>query len=204
MKLMGHIGRIGLIVWAVLLCVGIALAEAESKYARGTTSAAVTFGPGQGRTTVKSVNAISDLEDGEVQFWARGTAGKKAPSHTTALSGTGIGIANSNYGSASPCFSNGDHVAYVHANGTVDKTTVSTASLTNVVLAAGLSVAGATGDYLYELTQQGAIVAGFEGAGAGTNDNLNVTDCFVTPGDSPLYVLVTGTATSMVLVTVDK
>jgi hypothetical protein len=97
-------------------------------------------------------------------------------------------------------------VVYVHANGTVDYTTISSsANATNVTLAAGISVAGAAGDYLYEVTQQGAILLGIPGTGYGTNETINLAgDLFATPGDSPLYVVVDGTSNALLQVTIDR
>ena len=51
----------------ILVLAGIqAMAAGASKYASGTTSAAVTFGPGVGTTTVKSIYATTDKEGGVV------------------------------------------------------------------------------------------------------------------------------------------
>lgn len=189
-----------MIVTAVLLGAACALIAGESKYASGTTSAGVTFGPATGQTVVESVYATSDKVSSAVKFYARGGAGKVAPTSSPALAATNILVSNTSY-----ALTNNDHVVYVHANGTVLHSTISSCSTTNIGIANALAVAGASGDYVYEVTQQGEIIVGFYGTGTGTNDTLATSGTvFVSPGDSPVYVVLDGTGTAKLQVTVDK
>lgn len=201
---MNRMGLVGVATVATLL-IGVLTAMAqETKYASGTTSAALTFAPGVSRTVVDSVYATSDKEDGAVAFYARGSAGKVAPSATPTNGQMVISVANASFDSSAGMTTN-DRVVYVHADGTTDYRTISASTATSVTLSAGISVAGATGDYLYEVTQQGAIVVGFDGAAAGTNDTLAASGrVYVTPADSPLYVVLDGTAACKLMVTVTK
>lgn len=174
----------------------------ETKYAAGATSAAVTFAPGSlGRTLVKAVAATTDKAGGVVKFYARGGAEKVLPSATPTNGAFVIDLVNTGY-----AFTNGDVVVYVHANGVCDRTTIADASLTNVTLTAAITAAGATGDALYELTQQGQMLVGMLGTGVGTNDVLNVSGdvLFASPMDSPLYVVLDGTAACVLQVTAKK
>ena len=154
---------------------------------------------------MKSVYATSDKIDSVVKVYAKGSAGKTAPTYNAALNDTTIAIANASFASSAGYTTN-DSVVYVHANGTVDYRTVSTANATNVVLSSGISVAGASGDYLYEVTQQDQWLVGHYGTGTGTNDTIDRTGAmlFATPGDSPLYVVLDGTATAVLSVSVEK
>jgi len=201
MRFLRFAERTLLAVLLMVLMVSLAgLAGAATKYASGTASAAVTFGPASGPTTVKSVYATSDKLNGSVKFYARGGAGKEAPTTTHTNGATVIAVGNSDSG-----FATSDSVVYVHANGTCDYRTLSGATTTNVTLSSGISVAGASGDYLYEVTQQGQIWVGFYGTGVGTNDTVATAgDVFMTPGDSPLYCVLDGTSNAVLQVTTDQ
>jgi hypothetical protein len=188
--------------WMVaLLCLALAVPALalQSKYVTGTSSADLTFGPRTGGLTVKSVYASTDKEDGAVKFYARGGAGRVAVLAAATNGATVITVANSSYG-----LTNGDDVVYWHSNGAVEYDTIDAATTTNVTLTSGLSSAGTTSDYIYEITQQGQIVVGYDGAGEGISDALQTSgDVFATPGDSPLYVVLDGTAATVLQVTVD-
>jgi Tfp pilus assembly protein FimT len=191
------------IVAVAMLAAWISPAMAqETKYAAGTTSATVLFGPGAyGKTVVKSVNASTDKAGGVVKFYARGGAGRVAPSAVATNGQAVLSVANAGY-----TFTNGDYVVYAHVDGTTHQTTVSDATTNTVTLAAGLTQAGASGDYLYEVTQQGQILVGLLGTGVGTNDVLNLSGeaLFATPSASPLYVVLDGTAACVLQVTADR
>lgn len=199
-KLIGIVLVLGILMSAAI----VAMAGSKTtKYAAGTTSATALFGPNvYGQLTVLSCNATTDKEDGVVKFYARGSAGKTAPTEEEVLSETEINIANASWNAAAGYTTN-DMVVYVHANGTCDYRTVSAATATNVTLSSGISVAGASGDYLYEVTLQGEIIVGFDGAGVGTNDTINAQNCFATPNDSPLYCVLDGTSNAVLTVTVE-
>ena len=192
--------KISLILTAAI-CIAAVAAHAqqpETKFAAHATASAVTFGPGQGRTVVVGLNTTTDLEDSVVKFYARSGA-PLAPTADTALSGTIVALATGHG------LTTGDHVAYVHANGTVNKTTLAGHAAGNVTLTAALTVAGATGDRLYKLTEQGRIVVGGNGTTSGVNDHVNLTGkIFATPIDSPLYVLLNSTSASVLQVTVER
>lgn len=185
---------IGLV--SFVCCLASVIQAQETKYASGTSSAALTFGPQNGRQVIKSVYATTDKAGGVVKFYARGSAGKAAPTATPTNGATVIYISNPSYATSAGFYTN-DVVTYVHANGTLDQTTVAACTASNVTLTAGITVAGATGDYLYELTQQGQILVGLAGTGAGTNDVLTTAgDVFAVPGDSPCYVVLDGTSSA--------
>lgn len=186
---------------ACLLALAVMVpALAETKYATGSTSAAVTFGPNvYGQRVIKSLYANTDTEGGAVKIYARGSAGKVAPAETPTNGQSVIVISN-----ASGLFTNSDHVAYVHANGTVDKTTLSSVTSTTITFAAAITVAGATGDYVYELTQQGQILVGYDGTSPGALDGVATSgDVFVGPADSPIYLVVDGGTTTVIQATAD-
>ncbi len=195
-----------LVIAIGMLCgVLIALADPVTKYdgaiGVATSSAAVTFAPSSGKIVVKSVSAASDKLASQVKFYARpSTVAKYAPLTVPDISATVIHLSHT------AALTNSDSVVYVHANGTVDYTTISSsANATNVTLASGISIAGAAGDYLYKVTQQGAILLGIPGTGYGTNQTINLAgDLFATPGDSPLYVVVDGTSNALLQVTIDR
>lgn len=186
-----------LAVLAVLSILAIAAQAQETKYASGTTSAALTFGPRHGRQVIKSVYAATDLAGGVVKFYAIGGAGKLAPTAVPTNAADVIYVANTGN-----LLTTNDVVVYVHANGTLDKTTVSANTSSNCTLAAGITVAGAAGDYIYEQTQQGQILVGLAGTAVGTSDVLNASgDVFAVPGDSPCYVVLDGTSNAVLQVT---
>jgi len=193
-----HVSRLAVLVLAMLAVAGIVEAQ-ESKYASGTTSAAVTFGPGDGsRQVVKSVYATTDKEDGAVKIYARSGA-RLAPSSAPTAS-TNVPLSNATY-----AITNSDAIVYVHADGVLDYRTITIADPTYVYLSSALSQAGSTADRIYELSQQGEIVVGFDGANTGTNDTLATAGemVFSGPGDSPLYLVIDGTAACKLTATVD-
>jgi len=192
------IGVMGLVV----LTVGLVLAagQGESKYDSGTTAAEVNFKPYIGKQIVKAVYATTDKAGGTVKIYASNGV-KVAPTTAPTNGATVIAVSNASYS-----LTNGDHVVYVHLDGTLDKTTVSTATTSNVTLAAAITVAGATGDYLYELTQQAQLDFDTSGAGVGTNKygKFESDAVFITPSDSPIYVVADGTSNCVVNVAVER
>lgn len=191
-EIMAGIVCLMLVLWAAGALAG------QTKYAAGTTSAALTFGPATGPLTVLSVYATCDKENGAVAFYAKGGAGKKkvttAPAATNviAVSNTGLGLTTN------------DRVVYVHSDGTAEYRTVSTASTTSVTLSSAISQAGTASDYVYEVTLQGKIVVGYDGTAAGTNAGVVTSgSVFQTGGDSPLYCVLDGTSNAVLQVTAD-
>lgn len=191
-KLVGLI-TIGLIAGAV-----ISQAQ-ETKYATSATAVdpAVTFGPQIGRTYVTAISASTDTPNGVAKFYVK--SGKYAPTETPGATATNILITNTGI-----VVTNSDKVVYVHANGTVAYRTISLASATNVILSSALVVTGASGDYLYEVTQGGQMAVGTSATGPGTNTVVNVSGdaLFVTPADSPLYVTLDSDTNTTLQVTV--
>ena len=187
-----------------LAIAGTALAELESKYATGSTSAAVTFGPKKTAGCIlKSLFAVSDKLSSVVKVYARpASLSKFLVSITLSNGATHIPITNT--GSA---IGNSATVVYWHANGTCDlrATAGSGNSATNITLSSGISAAGASGDYVYLITQQGSMQVGFWGTGAGTNDVLSLQgEVFGTGADSPLYLVLDGTSACTINATVDR
>jgi len=188
------------LVALLMVCALYALAAPVTKYNTGTSSSAVTFGATDGRQVVTYVDATSDLAGSVVKFYAKGGEGKVAPTTSPTNGATVIAISNSSYG-----FTTNDTVVYQHSNGTAVYRTISSATTSNVTLNSGISVAGASGDYLYEITQQGQIYVGMYGTGIGTNDNKTAEGMvFVSPGDSPVYVVLDGTSNTCLQVTIDR
>lgn len=172
-----------------------AMAASQSLFdSDASATSSVIFGParGGGQTRVKSILAKSGHAAAEVKLFAR-TGSRAAPTANAPNGATVISVANTGN-----IFTTNDLIAYVHADGTVDYTTASANSATTVTLAAGISSAGASGDYIYELSQQGTLSIGT------TALNLSGDMIFVTPVDSPLRVLNSGTNDNFLTVTVDK
>ena len=171
----------------------------DTKFATSSSAAAaaVTSGPQPGKIVVKSISTSCDVALGLVKFYTR--AGKYAPSIVPTNGQTVIALSN-----PSLALTNGDRVVYAHANGTLDTTTLSAATTSNVTLSAGISSAGVAGDFLYDMQLSGKIVAADNSAAVGTNKLLNMAgEVFVTPGDSPLYVTLDSATNSVLQVTAD-
>jgi len=184
---------IGVMVLAPTLMAG------ESKYATGTASAAVTFAPQTGQMLVKCVCATTDKENGAVKFYDWNEVATVSPTTAPTNGQSTILISNSAY-----AYTTNDMCVYEFASGAVLYRTISAATTSNVTLNAALDAAGSTTDRLYELSQGGQIVVGFDGATPGTNDSIAVAgDVYVTPGGSPLYVVLDGTSNSVLQVTSD-
>ena len=175
------------------------LLAGESKYATHATAAALTFGPQTGQTVVKCVCATTDKEDGAVKFYDWNEVATVSPTTAPTNLQTVIPISNSAY-----TYTTNDTCVYEFASGAVLYRTISAATTSNVTINTALNAAGSTTDRLYELSQGGQIVVGFDGANSGTNDSINVAgDVYITPGGSPLYVVLDGTAACTLQVTVE-
>ena len=185
---------------ALMAWVGLA----DSKYAGGSSSAAVVFGPKpSGTITVKSIDAMTDTLGGGITIYARSQswAGKLAPVVVPASNATTIVVANT-FGNAGYMTTN-DLVVYVHKNGILDYRTISSCTTTTIVLSSGITWPGAAGDYVYELENAYEIEIGGYGTGSGTNDYYHAAgDLFISPGGSPVRVAGSGTTTCKVAVTV--
>ena len=174
--------------------------DKETKYNTGTTSAAITFAPGAGKTVISHLEAASDLVDSAVKFYSGNTF-----KTVTALTGaTNCAIAL-----ASSTFTASDKVVYVYANGTAPeyRTVDGSPSTTAVMLTPALtSYAQASAkDRLYLVTQCGQILVGKYGTGVGTNDTVSVSgDVYASPGSAPIYMVITGTSNAVIQATADK
>jgi hypothetical protein len=191
---------------AIALLVGVAIACAGdfiSKYSTaggGATRASATaiFGPGQGRTIVRSIQAETDLQDGAIKFYAR-SGGRSVVS---AVSADALTCTVVNTGGP---FAPNDLVVYVYDSGVAPQyRTVSATSAVAVVLSSALTGTTSTKDTLYEVAQLGQILVGKYGTGIGTNDTYSGTDVFATPSRSPLYVVVNGNSNAAVNITVEQ
>lgn len=176
------------------------VAMAGTKYATGVTSAAVTFAPAQGPLVIKSVYAASDKAGGVIKFYARAGTGKIVVTNGAAAGATNAYFLNTSFG-----ITNADTVVYVYANGNAPEFRTVNSSATNVCgISAALTYAQTNGDYVYEVTQQGQILVGLAGAAYGTSHVVNTSgDVFVSPGDSPVYVVVDATSNAVLQATSD-
>lgn len=173
---------------AALIAIPILSAHAESKYTTHATAAAVTFGPRNGPRDVTFVSAESDKAASFIVIQGRSNKANVLLAVTNGA--TAINIPNATY-----AFTNGDAVVFAHADGTLDYTTLSGSSTTNVTLAAGVSKAGTTDAVLYEMTNQLRIELG------ATNTTASGEPLYRSPGDSPIRVSVDGTSACWIAAT---
>ena len=168
---------------------------AESKYDTGTTAAEHDFGPTPSGYWVRGLYAKSDKAASVVKFYLRYLTA--VPTATPTNGAEIIYISNASFASSAG-FTTNDIVVYSHANGTLDRTTLSAATASNVTLAANITVAGATGDKLYKLTEQFELPLGAT--------SLNPAGSYIcaVPGDSPLYIVADGTAVVSCAATTDR
>ena len=176
----------------------VSMAAPESKY---SVTGSVTFGPSPKHTAVTGIFATSDLAAGTITLYARGSVNKVQPTVAATNGATVITFANT-----SQSYTNADHVVYVHSDGTLNSTTLSAGTTSNVTLTAGLAKAGTTDDYLYRLESFAVITVNENTGGTGTNDTLNIAGdmIWVTKSDSPLKAVLTGTTITNLSVTVNK
>lgn len=172
--------KLTLLLAVLFACLAIQPALAlESKYATGTTAAVISFAPDAHRV-LKAIYSTSDSLTGKASIYCRGGAGRVPISGVSASNATTLVVSN-----AVGALTNGDVVCYVHVTGATDWTTVSSCTTTSVVLAAGITSAGALGDCLYEVTLQGSIPIGV--------GSISLSgDLFAAPGDSPFYISCSG------------
>lgn len=178
--------KIRLMVAVAALMAAVAVAQ-DTKYATSSTGVdpSMTFGPTFSPQVVKSLQTSCDVALGAVKFYTR--TGKYAVTGTNST--TIVNFTNPSTG-APYLVNTNDVVVYVHANGTIAQTTVSAATSSNVTLAAALTVAFSSGDYLYDLAQSGQIVVADNTAAAGTNKlGSYAGDVFAIPADSPCYAV---------------
>lgn len=158
------------------------LAAPESKYnAAVTGDVDMVFGPRVGATKISSIIAKVDAA-GSIALSAR-TGSRYA---VTNMATTNVWLEASN-----TSITNNDVIVYSHAGGRQDYLTVAAATANKLELTAtAAGVAFASGDAVYEMSQQGQIditTTLYSQAGE---------PLFVTPVDSPLRVLLNGGASS--------
>lgn len=193
--------KLSLIVAILTVAAVMAQAGSETKYSASTSATACTalFAPGNGQTVVKALITSCDYSLGAVSFYAR--TGNPLTVSAVSASATTCTVVNTSY-----ALTNSDTVVYVYASGaTPEYRTISSASTTAVVLSSALSSTTSASDKIYEVSLQGKITVGANGAGSGTNTlTSNIGDVFATPADSPLYVSMQSTTNTLMQVTVNK
>jgi hypothetical protein len=183
----------------LLAFLGAAMAG-ETKFATGTSSAALTFAAGNGQTKVGGLYATSDKEDAAVKFYSWNQVATLMPTTAPASGATTVAVANASY-----ALTNDDVVVYQHVTGTAVYRSISSATATTVVLNAALTEAGSTSDRIFELTQGGQITVGYDGTTVGASDGLAVGGTvYTTPGGSPLYMVLDGTSNAVLQATIDQ
>lgn len=174
------------------------MALAETRYATGTASAAVVFGPSTGPVTIESVYAASDKAGAALTVSAWNKAAAISPTAAATNGATVIAVAN-----AAGVLTTNDAVAYVHADGTTVYRTISAATTSNVTLNAAITQAGTTADRIYELAAAGSLPFDSAGADVGTNKYAKFEGS-VWRGLAPVYVALTGTSNAVLQVTTDR
>lgn len=169
--------------------------RAETKLAKGTTSAAVVFGPANGPLTLESVFAVTDKADATLSIYSWDEAAALQP--TVAPAATNIVYVDNS------SLTTNDMVVYAHMDGTLDYRTVSAATTTNVTLSANLSQAGSTSDMIYELSESGRLPFDTTGAGVGTNKIGTFEGPVVWRGLPPVRTVIDGTSNAVLQATSD-
>jgi hypothetical protein len=196
MKMKWNMKAVMMVLAAVALSGVIALAETKYSTSTNADDPTLRFGPQAGRQTVKSLITSCDTALGTVKFYAR-TGNKYHPSIAPGATPTNI------YVTTGGVITNGDQIAYVYSTGEVDIRTCTGGTGTNIYTTAALSGTGTTADWIYEISQQGEVVVADNTAGVGTNKLAELSgDVFETPGDSPLYMVLSSSSNTSFQATV--
>lgn len=187
---------LSLVVLLALSVVAIAANDTEYEAATDAT-AEVTFGPDPyGVVTILDGDIVPQY-NGTLKIYAKGGAGRVTPSSYPSVATNVIPVSNSSY-----ALTNSDIVVWYDTSADVsEKRTISSATTTNVTLDSAVTSIPATGDQLYEVTQQGQI----DITTNDTNEHLALRQyTFVSPADSPVYMIAStgGGANSNVTMTV--
>ena len=177
----------------ILGLIAVAAIARDSTYDSVTdgSDATVTFGANpHGMTVVKSVDAKSDETGSAVKIYGR--TDKEFPISTATNGATVIAISN-----AGTTWTNADIVVYQHVDGSIDQTTVASATTSNVTLTAAISSAGATGDALYKLEQDYEIPVG---VGTAAKEG----DIYYSPVDSPVHIVLGSGTNGTLSATVER
>lgn len=178
-------------VVAILFSAGV-IAD-QSKYdSTGTTSREVLFGVSPTGYKVTGLYCVSDAAASTVDFYTASGSGRN-PIVTASTSGAQVIYIDN---PAHACSTN-DVVVYVHSDGTLLKTTVASSTTNSVTLAAGISKAGTTSDYLFEVAATYALPVG---SSAALNPN---GDIYAVPPSSPLWVTLGSGTTATLAVSTD-
>lgn len=198
MKSLLNQSRLAACVMTVLAILAMAMAaHAQTRYATGTTEAAVLLGPSTGQVTIESVYAASDKAGAKIAIHAWDMQRPINPSAAHAATNI-VPVAG-----ADDVWSEHDPVVYVHPDGAVDYRTVSAATATNVTLSANLSQAGGTSGRIYTLKAAGQLPFDTTGAGVGTNKYASFSGS-VWRGLAPVRVAIDGTSNTVIQVTSDR
>lgn len=174
-------------LWAVAV-----VAKPITKSAADLAAASqVVFGPKDGVLIVKAAYVVAGA-GGDLAFLSR-SGSKLAPTANSTNGAQVVAIVNTAH-----VMSTNDWIVYVHADGTMDTAQATASSLTSVTLGSGISSAGASGDFLYEVVTNGVIPLT-----AATAFNQDGPVMFATPNDSPLVIQTTSGTTNSLLITVD-
>ncbi len=170
-----------------------------SKNSSATTSAgcSVIFPPQNGQTTITEMDTSCDVALGTVTIYAKSGVGR-VPVADTNGSTTVVDVLNTSYG-----LTNGNSVVYVYASGAVPVyRTISSATTSNVTLNTAVTQP-VKGDLIYKVAISDVKVVADNTAAAGTNklDRLSPT-VFVSPSDSPLYIVMQSATNANLSVTV--
>jgi hypothetical protein len=174
------------------LAVFVGLALGEPKYDTGTTAAEVTYGPTAGYMRLTSLLAQGDDSTSTIKFYAWNQAAWKAPTANATNGATVISVSN-----AGLTLTTNDIVVYVHASGAYEAAaTVTNATTTNVTLSAAITAAGASGDKIYELSQNWQVnnsTVAVQVAGSQIYDAIG-----------PVYIVASGTGACSIAVNAEK
>ena len=158
-------------------------AELQSQYVTHATSSVLHFAPRANQSAVISICATSDKAGSVIDFFAK-TGSEQTVTATPTNGATVVYITNTGL-----AMTTNDVVVYYHdTSGTMDGTTVSAATTTNITLAAGITEAGNASDVVYEVSRQGQVAVGSNSV------NLSGSAIFCTPKESPIRLVLDGTA----------
>jgi hypothetical protein len=187
-----------LVAVMAMVVLALSVAWAETKYDTSTTGddCSVNFSPKQAQQMVTAIETSCDYPLGLAKFYTR-SGNRKTASPLAATT-------NIYCSAILPC-TNGDTIAYVHVDGTVDIRTVGArATSTNCNVSVALSGTPSVNDVIYKLAQAGQIVVADNTANNGTNKLADITGrVFYVPFDSPLYVTLSSTTNTSLMVTVE-
>ena len=180
-----------LVIGAFVFGLILSVMASESKYATGTTSAAVVFGDSPTGYDVTGLYVKSDKEAGVCDFYT-----KKSRSTVTVAPTNGATVVAINNATAG--IAQNDVVVYAHANGTLHQTTAASVTTTNSTLASAITIAGNAADVVWGMQKSFVLPVG---ASAALNPNGAI---FAVEGRSPLVIKADGTGSVHVAATANR